>query len=395
MLLAALDDQTLRKIAVGRLEGLSNAEIAHELGCAVRTVERKLERIPSDLDRGGPRARMNTPGSGPFPIPRASGHRVQNRGPLSGPGTIRKEGEVEARNRANSSGPPGGVSPWARASAIGGGSSTIGATGTRPSGGPGARPGLRDFLEGAEGESRDALWCELVMLDLELRSRGGATPILSEGLGPLPEYPAFLDVSTDQGPSMEVPGSVMPDPTLRKKRRRAPGDSGSLPGMKAPRSRGTSSPRGRVPVDLPSTVGEVEDPAGRKTTSRLPRTCLPRSGPIPKTCRTSMLTGGGDGDGIGAGDPAGRRDSHAPGIEARQVRADRQAGAGGDGRGLQGPPGRPQSDRRAQDDQGRRLATDREIHLFQVEAEAVAALDHPNIVPILEVGEQDGSATTA
>jgi DNA-directed RNA polymerase specialized sigma24 family protein len=45
MLLAALADVTLQKIAVGRLEGLSNAEIAHELRCAVRTVERKLERI--------------------------------------------------------------------------------------------------------------------------------------------------------------------------------------------------------------------------------------------------------------------------------------------------------------------------------------------------------------
>jgi DNA-directed RNA polymerase specialized sigma24 family protein len=44
-LLGALDDETLRKIAVGRLDGLSNAEIAHELCCAVRTVERKLERI--------------------------------------------------------------------------------------------------------------------------------------------------------------------------------------------------------------------------------------------------------------------------------------------------------------------------------------------------------------
>ena len=38
------------------------------------------------------------------------------------------------------------------------------------------------------------------------------------------------------------------------------------------------------------------------------------------------------------------------------------------------------------------LANDREIRLFQREAEAVAALDHPNIVPILETGEQRGPA---
>jgi RNA polymerase sigma factor (sigma-70 family) len=44
-LLAALEDKTLEQIAVWRMEGLSNEEIAHQLKCAVRTVERKLERI--------------------------------------------------------------------------------------------------------------------------------------------------------------------------------------------------------------------------------------------------------------------------------------------------------------------------------------------------------------
>jgi DNA-directed RNA polymerase specialized sigma24 family protein len=44
-LLAALGDKRLEQIAVWRMEGLSNEEIAGELKCAVRTVERKLERI--------------------------------------------------------------------------------------------------------------------------------------------------------------------------------------------------------------------------------------------------------------------------------------------------------------------------------------------------------------
>lgn len=44
-LLARLDNPVLRQIAGWRMEGLSNAEIAGRLGCAVRTVERKLELI--------------------------------------------------------------------------------------------------------------------------------------------------------------------------------------------------------------------------------------------------------------------------------------------------------------------------------------------------------------
>ena len=45
--LEALDDPELRQVAMRKLEGFTNAEIATEFGCVVRTIERKLERIRS------------------------------------------------------------------------------------------------------------------------------------------------------------------------------------------------------------------------------------------------------------------------------------------------------------------------------------------------------------
>jgi DNA-directed RNA polymerase specialized sigma24 family protein len=44
-LLGLLGDEGLRRLAVRKLEGYTNAEIAAELGCVEATVERKLQRI--------------------------------------------------------------------------------------------------------------------------------------------------------------------------------------------------------------------------------------------------------------------------------------------------------------------------------------------------------------
>jgi RNA polymerase sigma factor (sigma-70 family) len=44
-LLAQLPDDTLRAIATFKMEGYTNEEIAQKLGCAPRTIERKLEMI--------------------------------------------------------------------------------------------------------------------------------------------------------------------------------------------------------------------------------------------------------------------------------------------------------------------------------------------------------------
>ena len=44
-LIGQLPDEMFRRVAPLKMEGYSNAEIAAELGCVERTVERKLERI--------------------------------------------------------------------------------------------------------------------------------------------------------------------------------------------------------------------------------------------------------------------------------------------------------------------------------------------------------------
>ena len=52
--LASLPDPTLRQVAVLRMEGHSNQEIAARIGCVARTVERKLDVIRSlwDVEAG-------------------------------------------------------------------------------------------------------------------------------------------------------------------------------------------------------------------------------------------------------------------------------------------------------------------------------------------------------
>ena len=44
-LLEALDDESMRQIALGKLQGFTNVEIAEKLGCGLRTVQRRLEII--------------------------------------------------------------------------------------------------------------------------------------------------------------------------------------------------------------------------------------------------------------------------------------------------------------------------------------------------------------
>ena len=58
-LLDLLDDETLRSVALWKMEGYTNAEIARKLGCVEQTVERKLQRIRRRWGREGDHERAN------------------------------------------------------------------------------------------------------------------------------------------------------------------------------------------------------------------------------------------------------------------------------------------------------------------------------------------------
>lgn len=53
-LLAKLGDETLRRIALRKLEGYTTIEIAAEIGTSSRTVDRKLNLIRAIWDREAP-----------------------------------------------------------------------------------------------------------------------------------------------------------------------------------------------------------------------------------------------------------------------------------------------------------------------------------------------------
>jgi len=52
-LLECLDDAALRKVALAKLEGFANEEIAEQLECSPRTVERRLAQIRQQWEQAG------------------------------------------------------------------------------------------------------------------------------------------------------------------------------------------------------------------------------------------------------------------------------------------------------------------------------------------------------
>ncbi len=219
------------------------------------------------------------------------------------------------------------------------------------------QPKIEDYLGDLEGEERVAMWLELVMVDQSLRKDRGEFPTLADYRESCPDRAIFLDLSTDGlGPIGEIGPAVVET-----------SDAGPIAAAIEP-DRTVDRP---VPADDPAPT--AVDPAEQTAdVDGLPSTVGP-----PRHA---------DADAGGLDGLAQAR----PGTAFGDYILLEKLGAGGMGvvyRALQKGLNRPVALKMIKSGI---LADERHIRLFRSEAEAVAALDHPNIVPVLDSGEHEG-----
>ncbi len=223
---------------------------------------------------------------------------------------------------------------------------------------------IGDYLGGVPIEVRPALWLELVLLDQELRKGEGEEPTWADYQESCPDAKILLDVST-VGPE---PASIADETrgiAAAEDRCGAPG-SGHVADYAVPTRKGEP----RQPMSEPLQDTEAMDPGGDVTRPYdLPDTVGPdgahdfaQAGRVPSRAAGTLM---GDYmllEKLGSG-------GMGVVFKARQMRLERDVAL------KMIKPG---------------VFSEELARLFQIEARAVAALDHPHIVPVLDSGEHQG-----
>ncbi len=226
----------------------------------------------------------------------------------------------------------------------------------------GREPRIADFLDDTRDEIRVALWLQLVLIDRELREGRGETPTLADYRESCPDRGVFLDLSTDEFDPVVQPDA---EPKL---------------------------PAGSVAEPKPGLTLGMEGIA-----ERLARPAGPAVDPETTTAASSDAVTNANGSPSTVGPP---RDGHVegldglararPGTEFGQYILLEKLGSGGMGVVFKARHRRLNRLVAIKMIKTGVLADDRHIRLFRAEAESVAALDHPHIVPVLDSGEYEG-----